>query len=413
MKRKVLSRQKALRGVMKRFEIRRVSPPPEVENPTYEIVGRVERYDQRDHPNARAVLVAGSMEYEDYYRRHPELKNWDDENRSRDARHRKAFQDEDPIGAQMAPSVFYGRRVLGLSDIVEGKVAGRHKPVRNRVDADPEAMAKIIKSYANYLGAGRVRITPLNQDWVYTHYASPYTPEPYGKPVELNFKNVICMAFPQNLEMKADGDGIAEHLEVGWMYAYSSLVAVIIAQYIRSLGWPARALPPENSPILIVPTFVDAGIGEQGRTGHVVTKEFGNNFRPGAVVTDMPLSIDKPVDFGLQDFCQKCKICADDCPAAAIPTGDREEVRGVKLWQFSGDKCRRYRDSTGRHCGICQYVCPWNFPNNWFHNSIRELNQRSSLMRKLAILGHHLFYGRFKRGPQPEWIMRSKEAIVK
>ena len=223
------------------------------------------------------------------------------------------------------------------------------------------------------------------------------------------------MAFPQSYSLMASGDGIAEYLEVGYTYTYASLISVIIAHFIRSLGWPAKALSSENSPYLVVPTFVDAGIGEQGRCSYVVTKEFGNNWRPGAVVTNMPLAIDKPVDFGMQDFCEKCGICADACPGQAIPKkGEgKEVVRGARVWKFDGDKCRRYWDTLGRPCGTCQYVCPWNFSNSWYHNAVRELSQRSSFMRWVAIQGHHLFYGKFRRGPQPEWIMQSKEALRK
>jgi len=414
MKRRVLSQKDAIRGFMERYEERGVSPPPEVEKPTYEVVGKIERYDQRDQPTARAYLMPGSVEYDEYYSRHPELKEWDDENRRRRAKQEEEWVQIDPIGSQFGPSVFYSRRVLGLPEIVEGKVAARHQvDIKGRVNADPLAVAQIIKSYARYLGASKVRITRLNQDWVYTNYAHPYTLEPYGKPVELNYKYIVCMAFPQNRMLMASGDGIAEYLEVGWIYTYASLVSVIIAQFIRSLGWQARGLTSENSAYLVVPTFVDAGVGEQGRCSYVVTKEFGNNFRPGAVATDMPLAVDKPVDFRLQDFCQKCKICAEACPSGAIPTGDKQVVRGVRIWYFDGNKCRRYWDTIGHPCGICQYVCPWNFPNYRFHNIVRELAQRSSLMRTLAIKGHHLFYGDFQRGPQPEWIMRNTEALTK
>jgi len=413
MDKTMLPRKDTIQGVKARFDKWSFSPPPEVDKPTYECVSEIERYDQRDHPNARSSLVPGSAEYEDYYSRQPEHKEWDDENRRRRKKYLKKKQQEDPIGSQYAPAVFYGRRVMGLPDIVTGKVSSREPVEMDPVDADPVAMAGLVKSYADYLGAARVRITRLNPNWVYTHYAAPYTLEPYGKPVSLNYKHIICMAFPQNLNMMASGDGIAAHVEVGWMYSYASLVAVIMAQFIRNLGWRSQALPSENSPFLVVPTFVDAGIGEQGRTSHVVTKEFGNNFRPGAVATDMPLAIDRPVDFGLQDFCEKCKICADECPSGAIPKGGKEVVRGVRRWHFDGDKCRRYWDSIGRSCGICQYVCPWNFPSNLFHNTVRELNQRSAFMRKPAIVGHRLFYGRFRRGPQPEWIAQSNRALAK
>jgi ferredoxin len=413
LKKTVLTEKRAMRGIMDRYRKGRIGSPPEVDSPTYEIVDTVERYDQRDHANARKLLVPGSDEYEDYYNRRPDLKEWDDKNRERQAGHKIESCRVDPVGSQIVPAAFYGRRVLGMPDVVEGKIAVRQRLDTGKADVNPQGMARMIKSFAGYFGAGRVRITRLNPDWVYTHYAAPYTLEPYGKPVELDYKYIICMAFPQNLNMMANGDGVAAHLEVGWMYAYTSLVSVIIAQHIRSLGWRTKALPAENSPLLIVPTFVDAGIGEQGRTCHVVTKEFGNNFRPGAIATDMPLAIDKPVDFGLQDFCEKCKICADECPAGAIPKGDKEVVRGARVWHFNGDKCRRYQDYKGISCGICQYVCPWSFPNKWYHNIVRELNQRSAVMRTLAIKGHHMVYGKYRRGPQPEWIMRTREALSK
>ncbi len=71
MEKTVLSLKEVKRGIKARYCETYASPPPEVETPTYEIVGKVDRYDQRDHPNARAVLVPKSLEYEDYYRRHP------------------------------------------------------------------------------------------------------------------------------------------------------------------------------------------------------------------------------------------------------------------------------------------------------------------------------------------------------
>ena len=103
-------------------------------------------------------------------------------------------------------------------------------------------------------------------------------------------------------------------------------------------------------PYLVIPTFMDAGIGEQGRSVDVVTKEFGSNFRPGAVATDMPLEIERHVDFGLQNFCEKCLVCAETCPPGAI---SREVIRGVRRWHFDNNRCRRFWDSIGGSCGIC------------------------------------------------------------
>ena len=64
MNSKMLSPKETVCGIMERYRQKHVSPPPEVEKPTYKIVAPIDRYDQRDHPNARAVLIPGSVEYE-------------------------------------------------------------------------------------------------------------------------------------------------------------------------------------------------------------------------------------------------------------------------------------------------------------------------------------------------------------
>ncbi|MBI4287448.1 MAG: reductive dehalogenase [Chloroflexi bacterium] len=385
-------------------------PPREVDKPTYEIVGRVERYDQRDHPNARMAMSPGGAEFADYYARRPELKEWDDENRRVRAKAVSRRRSKDPVNEWFGEAAFFGRKIMGARDIVGGVASASLRPGTNGgpVEVDPGEMSRKLKAFGCYLGAGKVRITRLNSDWVCTNYAHPYTPaEPYGAPVELDYKYVICMAIPQRRDMILNGFGVAMATEGGWNYSLGSLYSVTVAQFIRSLGWPARALPPDNSPYLVVPTFVDAGIGEQGRCGHVVSKEFGNNFRPGAVATDMPLDLDRPVDFGLQDFCEKCLICAEACPSGAISKEGKQVVRGVRRWHFDGNKCRRFWDSVGGSCSICQAVCPWSHPSNWFHNTIRELSDRLPVFRKVAIYGERAVYGKFRPRPAPDW-MKSK-----
>ncbi len=380
--------------------------PREVDKPTYEIVGPVERYDQRDHPTARAYMKPHSPEYEDYYLRHPERLEWDEQCRRLKSQNKRKIWEKDPVNVQFRTALFYARECLGLPVIVEGTLDSRNEGWKDRrVEVDPQEMVQKIKSFGLYLGADKIRITELNQNWVYTHFAHPYTPETYGSPVRLDYKYIICIAIRQNPFMTANGIGNAMETEVGWKYAYASLLSVIIAHFIRSLGWPARALPPENSPYIMPPVFVDAGMGEFGRCGFVVSKEFGNNFRPGAVATDIPLSIDKPVDFGLQDFCEKCKVCADECPSGAIPRGEKVIVRGIRRWHIDNEKCRRFRDSIGGSCGVCQAVCPWNHTNNWLHNSIRELSEKIPLSRSPMLIAHNLIYGKFKKGPCPDWMM--------
>ena len=43
----------------------------EVERPTYEIVGPLQRYDERDNVFAREALLPGTPEEREYHSRHP------------------------------------------------------------------------------------------------------------------------------------------------------------------------------------------------------------------------------------------------------------------------------------------------------------------------------------------------------
>jgi len=388
-------------GVLKGLTL---TPPRKVDKPTYEIVGPIERYDMRDYMYSRVALKQGTPQYEEYYSRHPKKKAIDEEMRRRADRSGRERLDKDPVNEHIALSGFYGTMAVSPPKVVNSyKKMPLHAPGRPEVvklDVDPDKMALKLKAFGLHLGAGKVGITKLNQDWVYT-----YTNTPYGDPVDLDYENIICMAFPMNPFMSAGQTGLGENFEIGWEYSYASYISIIIANFIRNLGWRARPLPSFNAPYIVAPVFIDAGIGEYGRCGYVVSKEFGNNFRPGGVATDLPLAHDKPVDFGLQDFCEKCGICAEFCPSGALPKGENQQVvvRGVRRWHMDPEKCYMYWCTIGHGCGICQAVCPWNHKNNLFHSIVRETAERFPYLRSLLVKGEELTYSH-KPGPEPRWM---------
>lgn len=90
----------------------------------------------------------------------------------------------------------------------------------------------------------------------------------------------------------------------------------------------------------IMPRLVAlAGLGEFSRLGIVVNPFMGAAFKAAAVLTDLPLVPDGPIDFGLQNYCSVCKICAEQCPMHAISTGEQEEYRGYMLWRTDERRC--------------------------------------------------------------------------
>ncbi|SVD96133.1 uncharacterized protein METZ01_LOCUS448987, partial [marine metagenome] len=88
----------------------------------------------------------------------------------------------------------------------------------------------------------------------------------------------------------------------------------------------------------------------------------GPRHKTAVVTTDLPLVPDKPIDFGLQDFCSKCRKCARECPVQAIPFGDKVLYNGYEIWKPDVVKCTSYRTTNpqGSACSRCMKICPFN-----------------------------------------------------
>jgi reductive dehalogenase len=157
-------------------------------------------------------------------------------------------------------------------------------------------------------------------------------------------------------------------------------------------------------PSFLVPLAVDAGLGETGRLGYLLTKDFGLRVRLGAVTTDLPLVPDKPVDIGVEGFCRICKKCADCCPSNAIPLEDQKEVNGSLRWKLNAETCFEYWGKVGTDCNICMRVCPWSHETTFPHQLIRWLVSRNRISRHLFLIMDDFFYGRYpKSKPAPKW----------
>jgi len=190
-----------------------------------------------------------------------------------------------------------------LSEIVDGIVAANKAPLPD----DPKLIARHIKETAYFLRADLVGICELPPYAVYSHSMET------GEPVELNHKYAIAIVIDQDFktaEATVGNDWISNSMSF-LAYSTSGFIACILADYIRRLGYPARAHHARNYQVVVPPILLWAGIGEMCRIGDIVLNPFlGPRFKAAIVTTDLPLAIGKPIDFGLQDFCSKCGQCA-------------------------------------------------------------------------------------------------------
>jgi NAD-dependent dihydropyrimidine dehydrogenase PreA subunit len=225
----------------------------------------------------------------------------------------------------------------------DGPVAPERRPVD-----DPAATSAEIKALARELGAGLVGVTPVTEDATYE-----------GR--DPGLRTAICLALPMDRGEMRFAPQPRAAAEVMRTYRRAARVAVRLAERIRAMGWPARAYGnPNCTDILMIPLAIRAGIGELGKHGSMICREYGSNFRLAAVLTDLPLAADRPVDIGVQDVCAVCRRCVDDCPPRAI-FEEKQLVRGERKWYVDFDKCIPYFVKTVG-CSICIEVCPWSEP---------------------------------------------------
>jgi reductive dehalogenase len=194
-------------------------------------------------------------------------------------------------------------------------------------------------------------------------------------------------------------------LETAKEYADAAQIAVQLAAFIRTLGYPARAHIDGNYRVIAPLVARDAGLGEIGRMGILMTPQLGPRVRLGVVTTDLPLVVDGRIPrTDVLDFCTICKKCAVNCPSRAIPFDDRRVTGGALRWQIDSIRCFQYWNAIGTDCGRCMSVCPYSHPDSLSHNLVRWVTQHSGFARRAALRLDDFFYGRVpEQRPAPRW----------
>jgi reductive dehalogenase len=344
-----------------------------------------ERFDERDTIFAREEYLPGSEKYAHYYAAHPENKETDDKLRRLPELLAPGGKFYDPARSQAIKSMFSVIRQLTTQ--VDGEISDRQAAV------EPNDITPEIKELVLRLGADEVGVARLDRKYVYSHVGRG--PEEWGKPIT----NDHSFAIVFTLEMSYDQVEAAPDLpiteETARQYLRGALISVSLARFIRSLGYPARAhISESNYQIILAAVAHDAGLGELGRLGYLISPTYGARIRLGGVTTDLPLLPDRPITFGVQNFCDRCLKCAVNCPSGAIPGGSRTAVRGIEKWQLNAEQCLTYWRLAGTDCGLCMKVCPFSHPPTFLHNRVRSGISRSSLARALSVWGDDLMYGR-------------------
>ncbi|MFH2000505.1 MAG: reductive dehalogenase domain-containing protein [Planctomycetota bacterium] len=368
-------------------------------NPPIDVVGPQERIDERETLFHRFYRIReGTPEFDAFYADHPDKRDFDDKVRALPPLAAPGARTWHPLSSPYQIAAF------SLIEDISRNIEWKPAPIEGRpVKASPEELAKRVKGFASYSGAKLVGCTRLDPAYVYSHIGR--SPGKIGAPITLDHTHAVVIAVEMSLDMIRQAPDAPTTTETAFKYLEAGKVAMLVARYINLLGYEARAHVDGNYRVLCVPIAADAGIGELGRLGLLITPEYGPRIRLAVVTTDMPLAQDSPQPFGVQDFCSFCRKCADICPSGSIDKGGKQVHNGVAKWRSEQDTCYRYWRTAGSDCALCVKVCPYSHPTNVMHDSIRTILKRNRLARRVALQGDDLLYGRRPKAryPLPEW----------
>ena len=253
-----------------------------------------------------------------------------------------------------APSMAQ-RRALGAFVLLQD---GEKNNVISEVAGDARTNADNIKAMSYFLGADAVGISRCPEWTWYSHDAT-------GEPIEPPHDQAISMVIDQGYETMegASGDDWIAVSQSMRAYLRFAVLGSIVAKQIRNLGFKAKAHTVMDGEVLQPPLLLLSGLGEVSRIGEVILNPFlGPRLKSGVVTTTMSMDHDKPISFGLQQFCESCNKCARECPSGAITAGPKLMFNGYEIWKSDSQKCTTYRvtNEGGAMCGRCMKTCPWN-----------------------------------------------------
>jgi epoxyqueuosine reductase len=232
-------------------------------------------------------------------------------------------------------------------------------PVKAPLPNDRHAVSRHIKSMGYFLGADLMGICELPQSALYSH-------DMFGNPIDIHYKYAIVFGLSKSMPTVNASNGYDWIFDPVSFQTYQRLAGQTetMANYIRRLGYGADASNQFNYLTLMPQLVLMAGLGEVSRLGIILNPFLGLNYKVAAVLTDLPLEIDKPIDFGLQAYCEKCTICAEVCRLNAIPLGGKVMYNGYEIWKMDERKCASgaVLNEYGNICGRCSRLCPWNRP---------------------------------------------------
>jgi epoxyqueuosine reductase len=205
-----------------------------------------------------------------------------------------------------------------------------------------------LKAEARRLGFDAVGITRFHRAYVYSTYRR-----------QVRHRTLIMLGLERPAESFDE-----EMLSIRFMHTTQQVMhegtekMLRLAELLQRHGRRSQIVagPIGVNLIKVLPYAEEAGLGQMGLNGQLLSPWFGSRWHPFAMSTDARLRHDQPRDFGVRKLCDACQVCVRRCPGRAIPNL-RVHWRGAHKNKLQVEKCvpmlMKYAT-----CNICTRVCP-------------------------------------------------------
>ena len=330
------------------------------------------RFDERDISFARHRLKKGTLEYEDYYSRNPDLEEADRKTRALPGLLSPESKYYEPLNTAAADASFFV--VENLRDAAEGPSGER------REDLSDSQVLEYLMKWIEHSGADCAAAGGITADCWYSHVGRGTGF--YGEEIIPEHKNAILIGHRMDRELTHSAPESSEVVEVALRYADCAFSAVQAAQFLRNLGYSARAHIDGNYRVIAAEAARQVGLGSFGWSGLLLHPKYGPAVRYSVVTTDLSVPPLLGTEEPILDFCRVCKKCAKNCPSRSISS--------VEPGTVDTDRCFAYWNAVGTDCGVCIAVCPMGHP--W--GILKKLAVKSLFAARLLVLLDNIAYGR-------------------
>jgi ferredoxin len=243
-------------------------------------------------------------------------------------------------------------RKLRMSAIQKQVSAPAPQSAEPPPDVESRAFTAEIKAEATRVGLSQVGFAPFDPRYVFVGGAR----HPLNDATQaLSQGSVIVCLLERDYKLVQTAPSSKCERSVLRTNSELAARAATLAEFVRARGFQVQ-LHALAAPLVSIHFAVEAGLGQLGLNGQLLTPFAGSRCSIALITTNSSLEHGKPVDYGIHTICDRCQICVKRCPPSAIPNRRRYH-RGILKAKIKTERCLP-TTIQAHACAICMKVCP-------------------------------------------------------